>query len=367
MSTGVDNWKAEAFSLACRQAETELSLFESVSTRLREMVPFHGSAWFATDPATILGTSAARAENVDEGLCPSYWQRECTIEDANLFRDVARSPDGVATLYATTGGQPARSTRYREFLAPQGYGDELRAAFRLGRDTWGVADLYRDRDSPAFTSDECRCVQRIAPLVAEALRAFATRTPASSADDGPGTALFDAQGSLLSLDDQAERLFEEVAGPRWREGGCELTPVVAAVARAAAVREGRERGPASVRLMAGSGRWLVVRATCLRDTDGAPAPTALTIEPARSSEVAPIIMAAYGLTAREQQITAAVARGLSNQEIAAELVLSPHTVRDHLKAVFAKIGVASRGELVAKLSAEHYQPMLHQNAVYASF
>ncbi|ABW16490.1 transcriptional regulator, LuxR family [Parafrankia sp. EAN1pec] len=58
-------------------------------------------------------------------------------------------------------------------------------------------------------------------------------------------------------------------------------------------------------------------------------------------------------------VARAVARGLSNQEIAGELFLSPHTVRDHLKAVFAKVGVGSRGELVAKLFAEHYGPALY--------
>jgi DNA-binding CsgD family transcriptional regulator len=42
--------------------------------------------------------------------------------------------------------------------------------------------------------------------------------------------------------------------------------------------------------------------------------------------------------------------------IGAELHLSPHTVRDHLKAIFAKVDVASRGELSAKLFAEHYAP-----------
>jgi hypothetical protein len=31
-------------------------------------------------------------------------------------------------------------------------------------------------------------------------------------------------------------------------------------------------------------------------------------------------------------------------------------VRDHIKAVFGKVGVTSRGELVAKLFAEHYEP-----------
>ena len=43
-------------------------------------------------------------------------------------RDVARSETGVASLYDATGDQPARSARYREYLAPQGYGDNLRAA-----------------------------------------------------------------------------------------------------------------------------------------------------------------------------------------------------------------------------------------------
>jgi DNA-binding NarL/FixJ family response regulator len=103
-----------------------------------------------------------------------------------------------------------------------------------------------------------------------------------------------------------------------------------------------------------------MHASCLRSPSGAPGFTAVTIEPAKSSQIAPIIVEAYCLTPREQEITQAVARGLSNQEIAAELFLSSHTVRDHLKAVFAKVGVGSRGELVAKLFADHYGPAMHE-------
>ena len=70
-------------------------------------------------------------------------------------------------------------------------------------------------------------------------------------------------------------------------------------------------------------------------------------------------MEAYGLTSRELEVTRSIARGLGTAEIAAHLHLSAHTVRDHIKVVFAKVGVSSRGELVHKVFAEHYAPPQH--------
>jgi DNA-binding NarL/FixJ family response regulator len=84
----------------------------------------------------------------------------------------------------------------------------------------------------------------------------------------------------------------------------------------------------------------------------------VVIQPAKASEIAPLIVQAYELTPREVQVTRALARGLSTPEIAAELHLSRYTVQDHLKAVYEKIGVSSRGELVAKMFADHHNPAL---------
>lgn len=53
-----------------------------------------------------------------------------------------------------------------------------------------------------------------------------------------------------------------------------------------------------------------------------------------------------------------VGKGRHTGQIASQLYLSPHTVRDHVKAVFEKVGVCSRGVLVAKVFAEHYSPPL---------
>jgi DNA-binding CsgD family transcriptional regulator len=95
----------------------------------------------------------------------------------------------------------------------------------------------------------------------------------------------------------------------------------------------------------------------MTDAEGEIGSTALVIEPAKGSEVAPIIVEAYELTAREREITELIAQGIATGEIAERLFLSPHTVRDHVKAIFEKVGVSSRGELVAKLFAEHYGPI----------
>jgi DNA-binding CsgD family transcriptional regulator len=52
-------------------------------------------------------------------------------------------------------------------------------------------------------------------------------------------------------------------------------------------------------------------------------------------------------------------QGLSTNEIADCLHVTAYTVQDHVKAIFAKVGVRSRRELVAQLFLRHYAPRLH--------
>ena len=99
--------------------------------------------------------------------------------------------------------------------------------------------------------------------------------------------------------------------------------------------------------------------------DGSSGSVAVVIEPAKSSEIAPIVIEAYSLTPRERDVVGALASGDTTSEIAARLFLSPHTVRDHIKTVFEKVGVSSRAELVAKLFAEHYADRAHADLVHA--
>jgi DNA-binding CsgD family transcriptional regulator len=56
---------------------------------------------------------------------------------------------------------------------------------------------------------------------------------------------------------------------------------------------------------------------------------------------------AFGLTAREADVLAAVARGLANKEIATALSISPRTVEKHIESILRKSGARSRTHLVA--------------------
>jgi DNA-binding NarL/FixJ family response regulator len=67
----------------------------------------------------------------------------------------------------------------------------------------------------------------------------------------------------------------------------------------------------------------------------------------------PALMATTPLTRREREIAALAVRGLTNKEIAVSLVISVRTVDNHLSNAYAKLGIATRGELSLALSDDN--------------
>ena len=73
----------------------------------------------------------------------------------------------------------------------------------------------------------------------------------------------------------------------------------------------------------------------------AAAPPALTPERPKST-----VLEQLGITPRELEVLEWMARGLSNQEIAAQLFVSLNTVKTHASNVFAKLGVQRRTQAI---------------------
>jgi DNA-binding CsgD family transcriptional regulator len=166
--------------------------------------------------------------------------------------------------------------------------------------------------------------------------------------------------SLAAVTPAAEEWLAEVAKSDWHSSRELPDAVYAVVARLLALERGGHTPPdlmPRIRLRAASGRWLVLHASRLRAAETA-GQIAVIFEEARSSEIAPLIVDAYGLTKREGEITRLVLRGLSTAEVSRQLHITPNTVRDHFKAIFDKVGVRSRRELVGQVFAQQYQPRM---------
>ncbi len=103
-----------------------------------------------------------------------------------------------------------------------------------------------------------------------------------------------------------------------------------------------------------SGRWATLHASWMNPQ--AEKVVTVIVQEAAPAEVAPLIMAAYGLTDRERTISALVCQGMSTRQIASQLHLTADTVQDHLKSVFDRTGVHSRGQLVATIFQRDYLP-----------
>ncbi|WP_029251671.1 response regulator [Paraoerskovia marina] len=66
----------------------------------------------------------------------------------------------------------------------------------------------------------------------------------------------------------------------------------------------------------------------------------------RADEPRPDTAALDALTPREREVVALVAEGLSNEQIAERLVVSPHTAKTHVNRAMVKVGARDRAQLV---------------------
>lgn len=334
---------------------------------LAAAIPFEAGCMGPADPASGMLTGSTKLHLPDTRDL-EFFQHEYLLDDVNLFTDLARRPSHVGVLADDAGGDPARSSRHRDYFVPYyGLRHELRAAAVADGRMWGHLALYRTDRRSGFSPAEADFLARVVPSLAHGLRAglvaevaHRVATAERPTADGPAVLVVDPSDGVAQITASAEARIGELGGSAW---GALPAPVGVIVAAARRVGRGAASGVPRLRVRAPSGRWVVVHASPLAAREGAASQVVVTIEDARPAEVVPLVLAALGLTARERSVVAAVLAGAGTREIAAQLHLSPWTVQDHLKSVFEKAGVSSRRELVARVFLDQYAAPAEVDAV----
>ncbi len=318
--------------------------------------------WFTLDPASLLVTSHYDHGQIPE-LPPEWLAQEYYADDFHDLAGVARSERGFSTLHEASGGDPSSSPRWQANIQ-YGGDQELLVALRTpSGDAWGILGLYREPGQPQFNAEELAFLETVSAPLAEGARRGLLLGEAADPDgpEAPGLVVLDEHWSVESLTPGAERWLAELPDGDW-DGQGKLPPSVLAVAgRALRTAEG-ESAPGEValaRVLSTEGRWVLLHGASL--VAGGARRVAVIVEAAHPARITPLLMTAYGLTEREQDVTRLVLGGDSTAQIADRLSVSPHTVQQHLKSIFEKTGVRSRRELVGKVFFSHYEPRLRDN------
>ena len=332
----------------CRSGLDLTELQRQVLAALRQVMTIDAAFFATADPETLLFTGA-HSEDPLIATAPLFLDNELSGRDVNTFPELVRAPGHVRSLDTATRSAWGASPRYRDIMRPIGLGDELRAALVVGGHCWGYLCLHREDGAFGFTAAEVDLIRRLAPHIAHALRqAVLLHRPVPDGERRPGVVLLDERMELVASTPQGRR-----PAPAHR---VRLQPAAAAGQRVLRRRRTPDGRPATEpagarrhRRLAQPARLQAVLAHRDARRRGRRA--------RQPHSTLGVLLAAYGLTARELDVARHVLRGDSTKAIANTLHISAHTVQDHLKSVFDKVGVRSRRDLVGRLLAGVSQPL----------
>ncbi|MCP2257498.1 DNA-binding transcriptional regulator, CsgD family [Streptoalloteichus tenebrarius] len=328
------------------------------SDKLGELVSRVLAPVVAHDALRLVGTSPSA------GFGPASFSFWCGYEpdfgwsllfncyadrDPCPLEELARRSVPAAVVGADTRAE-WRDRITRSLFADHGVGCELRLVLRDGRGVWGTLGLLRAEGGRPFDADDLSRVARWGPALISVLRGYVTSAPLAPAVSAPpaGVLVVGSDHLIRSATASAfhwrERLRRHQHAPAFT--GEVFFAGMSAQARKHA-RDPRAAPALVVGPAASYGRWIVCHGQPL-DDEGV-GDVAIVLQSATTDQVLPVFCDWYGITARERQIVASLAQGAAPKQIARRLDLSPHTVNDHLKAVFRKTGASGRDELLAAL------------------
>ncbi|WP_433512715.1 helix-turn-helix transcriptional regulator [Nonomuraea sp. CA-143628] len=326
---------------AAAQAGNAAELGAVISSLIATLVPHDGYMLVGFDPVT--GVVCFRAAEHGYSVAAARRLSADDTLDPDPFDGLAKRPNPVVVLSADL---PAyrRSARVHELMAADGFGGELRIALATGGTVWGSLSLLRELTSRPFSAIDGVHAASLAPSLAQALQGFVAANAVRWAGPPwpPGVVLVGHDDTITATTPSGHSWLRELACHSSPVTDYELTCGVAWHAISVSRQSAR---PALSRIPTSRG-WVALHAQPVDSLLGCD--VALTIEPATATVLLPAVAAWHGLTPREQDVVRCALNGLPTKQIARRLEVSPYTVNDHLTAIYRKIGVTARDELLAR-------------------
>ena len=329
----------------CQLHDTAKVLREKLLADIRATVPFDGHVFALTDPVSRVATSPlADVPGLAWPRLPDLirWRYLTRI---NRWTDLLDEGKSASSLVGSTSGDLSQSLLWRNVLRDLGVVDTAVIAFGDRYGCWGFLDLWRT-SSGAFTAGELSFLSSLSGSVSAGLRRALARTFVD-----PDRRLSSIGPAIVILGpDLAVRV--QTAGAadallRLNPPDEPMPPIPAAVynigAALIAIENGVGVGPAWSRVCLGGSRWVTVKADRIGGGD-----IAVSIEPSTASERMDLFGRSHALSTRESEVLALLGAGMDSREMAAELVISEHTVNDHVKAMLAKSGARTRQVLLSR-------------------
>jgi DNA-binding CsgD family transcriptional regulator len=329
---------------------------------LRRTVGFERWCWPTTDPDSALATGGL----AEFDLWPTLPRLIALEEHGDLTSKprLAVRRRASSVLSAEAGGDLARSRRWRECLAPYGIGDELMTVCRDRHGCWGSVELMRDSDDPTFGDDDARFLNELSPTLARLLRtALPQSWPLDQPESGqlpPATLIMDPELQPATWTPGPGEWLDALSPGGSNDGAEMLPPAVYEIgARVLTPAAEATALPPTVRLRTRTGHWATIEGAPLEGAGRGN--IAITFRIATAHEIFDLLAKTYDLTRRERQLVALVLDGLATKQLALALSISPHTIQDHLKTIFAKTNVRSRRELISHLGGRMPEPRVSES------
>jgi DNA-binding CsgD family transcriptional regulator len=254
------------------------------------------------------------------------------------------------------------SATFHAVFEPYGFKWFLDGVVRDAERPYGCLALIRLGEDADFSAAEEELLSRVLPYLSHALRADATRPSRFVRTGRSGMVICDEQGAVVEWSASAHRLavfalVEDINLDARVDAGDfeEMTLRLRDIARHwAACMQAGDLGDELPTLVRRNG-WgeFVLRGYRLRGPDGAANRVGILIEqlvPFESHLLERVN--ATSLTTRQKEIALLSLQGLPNAQIARRLSISPHTLKDYYKGIYARLEINSHHELVQRLGSD---------------